>query len=428
MQEPPFTPGSCVRVKEGADFAKFRGGERGTVESYNEDCRNYSVMLGDPPRRVRIGRRHLEPITAAIENTAAQSGVVASAPAASRWAEPREAPRRESGAGAGTSGPGPEDVCRFCLEVGEEPLVSPCGCRGSARWVHAGCLRRWQRSVVLSAGNSRPEDLAAEWRHRRCAACCCDFAAGLEPAPRGQVLERLAGIAAEDIRPGALLRYAAEYPRPQFEPGYECLIHIFEAQKEHFRNSVYLLTQPLPPGAGAARAAEDGGPPVIGVNLTRPLQSRWSAPAPLEELTRGALTDADLRAWRRAGVAVSVGLGGPVQPRALGPTILIADCEDGGFATGECGALRDRALRLARDGGAGRVELRLFLGHARWSQEQLLGEVTRQSWALVPDGASAADLGSEVRHLWRQLEDDGRLRWAPENPLAEEHRHRMGAS
>lgn len=36
--------------------------------------------------------------------------------------------------------------CRFCLDTGEgegNPLIDPCRCRGSVRWVHLECLRRW---------------------------------------------------------------------------------------------------------------------------------------------------------------------------------------------------------------------------------------------------------------------------------------------
>ncbi len=38
--------------------------------------------------------------------------------------------------------------CRFCFESDEEedatnPLVDPCDCKGSARYVHWNCLRRW---------------------------------------------------------------------------------------------------------------------------------------------------------------------------------------------------------------------------------------------------------------------------------------------
>jgi E3 ubiquitin-protein ligase DOA10 len=36
--------------------------------------------------------------------------------------------------------------CRFCLDEGEtpdNPLIAPCPCTGSVRYVHHGCLKRW---------------------------------------------------------------------------------------------------------------------------------------------------------------------------------------------------------------------------------------------------------------------------------------------
>ena len=40
-----------------------------------------------------------------------------------------------------------ETRCRLCL-VGEEdgPLVQPCACRGSAKWIHRHCLEEWRRT------------------------------------------------------------------------------------------------------------------------------------------------------------------------------------------------------------------------------------------------------------------------------------------
>ena len=48
-----------------------------------------------------------------------------------------------------------EPVCRFCFETGddEQPLVSPCKCAGSLRYVHVKCLHRWQSQVMLSAAS-----------------------------------------------------------------------------------------------------------------------------------------------------------------------------------------------------------------------------------------------------------------------------------
>lgn len=43
-----------------------------------------------------------------------------------------------------------ELACRFCLAGGTtapeapDPLIAPCACRGSARFVHAHCLQRWR--------------------------------------------------------------------------------------------------------------------------------------------------------------------------------------------------------------------------------------------------------------------------------------------
>jgi hypothetical protein len=46
-------------------------------------------------------------------------------------------------------------ICRYCLMEAEdgEQLISPCACRGDQRYVHLECLRRWQRSVLVSQVN-----------------------------------------------------------------------------------------------------------------------------------------------------------------------------------------------------------------------------------------------------------------------------------
>jgi len=44
-----------------------------------------------------------------------------------------------------------EACCRICFEseeTGENPLISPCKCTGSMRWVHRACLDQWRISSV----------------------------------------------------------------------------------------------------------------------------------------------------------------------------------------------------------------------------------------------------------------------------------------
>lgn len=51
------------------------------------------------------------------------------------------------------------DVCWVCYggeESGE--LISPCQCRGSVRWVHGHCLKRWMTTRVISAQAQRRDN------------------------------------------------------------------------------------------------------------------------------------------------------------------------------------------------------------------------------------------------------------------------------
>ena len=38
-------------------------------------------------------------------------------------------------------------VCRHCRDDEDEGLlVQPCACRGSAKWIHKHCLKKWRRT------------------------------------------------------------------------------------------------------------------------------------------------------------------------------------------------------------------------------------------------------------------------------------------
>ncbi len=51
----------------------------------------------------------------------------------------------------------PTPTCRFCLleedtsTIHKNPLISPCDCKGSLKYVHLDCLTRWQDAVLQSA-------------------------------------------------------------------------------------------------------------------------------------------------------------------------------------------------------------------------------------------------------------------------------------
>ena len=40
-----------------------------------------------------------------------------------------------------------EKTCRLCWgDEDDGPLVQPCACRGSAKWIHSHCLEQWRRT------------------------------------------------------------------------------------------------------------------------------------------------------------------------------------------------------------------------------------------------------------------------------------------
>eukprot|EP00971_Amphidinium_carterae_P219856 4364544-Amphidinium_carterae.1 len=232
----------------------------------------------------------------------------------------------------------------------------------------------------------------------------------------------MAGLQDTQLSVGTLIRYAAQYPQPDL-PDDHALLVLFEAKKEHFRHSVYMLTSIE---AIDGERTEDAT--VLGVNLTRPALSRWVPTQTLTTISGGSLLDEDVAGWRAQGLNISIGLGGPVKPKKLGPALLVDSRLPGGYLLGSPLELQHRGLALAADksGEPSPPELRLFLGHARWTMKQLLAEVARGSWATVPGQAQQQDVRDESRRrLWRSLEDENRLQWAPPNPIAAEYQSRI---
>eukprot|EP01062_Namystynia_karyoxenos_P040597 TRINITY_DN2958_c2_g1_i1.p2 TRINITY_DN2958_c2_g1~~TRINITY_DN2958_c2_g1_i1.p2 ORF type:complete len:468 (+),score=105.76 TRINITY_DN2958_c2_g1_i1:76-1479(+) len=87
----------------------------------------------------------------------------------------------------------PEGACRICYAGADAgPLRAPCRCRGTMQYVHAECLRRWQRVAAESAD------------HEACSVCGTWFAT--EPGSPGRVAAAAAAALA-----GELLRWGLSF-------------------------------------------------------------------------------------------------------------------------------------------------------------------------------------------------------------------------
>lgn len=62
--------------------------------------------------------------------------------------------------------------CRICFNSGEEPLIAPCRCDGSIKWVHPACLEQW----VLERYRQRYKELLRQSNNSSGISCeLCKF-------------------------------------------------------------------------------------------------------------------------------------------------------------------------------------------------------------------------------------------------------------
>jgi len=82
-----------------------------------------------------------------------------------------------------------EALCRWCFveAAADDPLLSPCACLGTQRYVHASCLAAWQRQTQLDGRGDKA---------RRCAVCTAPFEA---PPARLSLRESLAVRACQTL-------------------------------------------------------------------------------------------------------------------------------------------------------------------------------------------------------------------------------------
>lgn len=107
--------------------------------------------------------------------------------------------------------------CRFCLAAGAvvvaglDPLLSPCDCRGSARYVHAACLQRWREQPASWVGER------GALRATFCPVCLARYT--LPPW-----FEASFGALPRPPRPARRRRRGVDYPDARLTPWTHCAL------------------------------------------------------------------------------------------------------------------------------------------------------------------------------------------------------------
>eukprot|EP00667_Euglena_gracilis_P010803 EG_transcript_11006 len=300
-------------------------------------------------------------------------------------------------------------TCRICFE--EEPeerlLVSPCDCRGSQKFVHAKCLRRWQHSIQV-AGNPRHAHF--------CQVCQRKFTVLPEPVSHGHGSCHLLAWYVSLLM-GVLLVLVAQRSLLALVVGgvallVYCLLVFFWLgvkpmliQDDEGRVRMYLTRIGRPvPGLYAGQVLVHQGPHVglfggsvvlivshtmdgtTGFILNKPVSQteyqRYGGPP----------------AFCASAESIHRGVGGPVSPDEwtvlhVVPNVASASEACPGIYVG--GAVED--LLLAPAG-----HVKVVRGMACWAPQQLDGEIRAGCWSFLE--VSAEELfRPDVSTLWEDL-------------------------
>ncbi|CAD7970290.1 unnamed protein product [Amoebophrya sp. A120] len=84
-----------------------------------------------------------------------------------------------------------EKLCRYCFDDETAgPLIDPCNCAGGQKWVHLECLRRWQRTVLVTQP-THPAFYDRDLRHQTCNVCKAAFTC--PPPTRHELMQSFTG-------------------------------------------------------------------------------------------------------------------------------------------------------------------------------------------------------------------------------------------
>ncbi|EOD18254.1 hypothetical protein EMIHUDRAFT_196406 [Emiliania huxleyi CCMP1516] len=295
-------------------------------------------------------------------------------------------------------------ACRFCFEGGtDSPLVAPCSCSGTLRWVHEDCLRKWQKTSPFTAS--------------ACNVCMTTFALA-PPKPR-QVRAGMLLVAEPSLHgtfSQAVILLCEITPDGAHGIVVNCPSEVMQSTSLAVAYEVSRLRQSGGSGPGSPASPlmiewRRGGPVcggrlgVVRYTLMHTLGSRFGSIEVLgaEEVAAGTGESVVAR-WRGAdGAAETESSYGFRSPAALGTN-------HAARLINSLSAVATIEHAAARAGAVPPVAL-LFVGHCRWGRGQLQAELARGSWRLC-EGRVADVLGDNVQ-LWQELQRSGRLRtWA----------------
>mmetsp|Transcript_19663 Transcript_19663/g.44954 ORF Transcript_19663/g.44954 Transcript_19663/m.44954 type:complete len:329 (-) Transcript_19663:1193-2179(-) len=296
--------------------------------------------------------------------------------------------------GASNQSENQEKSCRICFEAESDSsnaLVSPCNCKGTQRYVHTNCLKRWQRTA-LSQPNSK--------RAVICSVCNSIYSM---PPP-----STIYSFDDSSFAGGSLPSWLSTLSRNIF------VASIIATLLQNTRNvpSLFHLMTLLIAFAFASRISFLGiadGDPIESLQAGKLLVANGIPAGSLFYRSVVLLLEHGPRGSLGVIINNNQDLGGPVQ--TFHP-ILLSDFQQGSDCNEVSGinglfwkrlSSSNDVVELARSGVETR-QLRVFRGISGWAPRQLDGEIRRGGWKIADVRLDQIFDANSRNSLWEALD------------------------
>jgi len=328
-----------------------------------------------------------------------------------------------------------DKACRYCLSDNGE-LIMPCQCKGSNAYVHLGCLRVWQKSVILTQStHPRYQNNINEV----CNVCEQPFKDEYKPPTRHQSMLEYTGneiptlVVSGNMIVSTRVEAEANDDRAKLLRQHPNLL----SQENHFTKCVYLIA------IASSNPRERGGGSVLAVNLVRPIQTPLKIAVQRLPGILASPTSSPLNKWKQfylpqlKQLSCIIGpiehhLGGPVRPSEafvilevpsefsrsmrrfhiknniyFGALEMITKYlkQVFGVVNGKLSGSVTKEDFLKFVGNKG-LQLKIFWGYGAWNVTQLLGEIARRSMGLVISHPNLAFDNWRENSAWERVVDN----------------------
>eukprot|EP00039_Didymoeca_costata_P029127 m.23396 g.23396 ORF g.23396 m.23396 type:complete len:617 (-) comp7494_c0_seq4:292-2142(-) len=255
-----------------------------------------------------------------------------------------------------TSGDSNEPVCRFCF-VGEN-LIAPCECKGSNEFVHLECLRKWQKSVLLTQSTHPKYQTEID---KICGVCQTPFKVAMKSRHEA-IVEYTGKQVIAMVKVGSLIVSSRE----SSESNLELIEKHPEIKKDlmHWTKSCFLILNAtkgvvaINMSRQIPKPADYFLPPVAGVHV----QHFNGGPCqPSSPLALAYVPNHDMH-YLRARRCASAALPGFIQGN---PDDVLTLCDE-----------QYRETNMP-------TTLYIVWGYAGWGETQILAEIARGGWGMV---------------------------------------------